>query len=123
MKRVLIFDDDKDILNICSIILKGKGYDVYTSTSCNNLFETILEAKPSVIVMDNKIPEMGGVEAIRLIKADKRTDRIPVIFFSAHTHIARLSEEAGADVYLQKPFDLSVFENMLDLMSARNITV
>lgn len=113
-RKILIFDDDKDILNICSIILQGKGYEVFTSPSCKNLFEVILSAVPAVIVMDNKIPETGGVAATRLIKSDPRTSHIPVILFSANTHIARLTEEAGADLYLQKPFDITELEEILE---------
>ncbi|HEY2722197.1 MAG TPA: response regulator [Chitinophagaceae bacterium] len=55
-KKILIFDDDQDILNICSIILTAKGYEVATRTSCNDLLNVILEFRPGVIVMDNKIP-------------------------------------------------------------------
>ena len=113
-KRVLIFDDDKDILDICSLILQSKGYIVFTSTNCNSLFETILEAHPSIIVMDNKMPGLCGVDAIPMIKADKRTASIPVILFSANTHVGELSMVAGADFYLQKPFDINEFETLLD---------
>ena len=113
-KKILIFDDDQDILNICTIILKNKGFDVSTSTSCNDLFEKILESAPDVIVMDNKIPEIGGVQAIRLIKMDGRTNSIPVILFSANTHVAELTREAGADIYLQKPFNIEEFEDLLE---------
>ncbi|HEY0432389.1 MAG TPA: response regulator, partial [Chitinophagaceae bacterium] len=60
-KRVIIFDDDPDILNICSIILTARGYQVATNTSCDNLLEAITEFEPNVIVMDNKIPAIGGV--------------------------------------------------------------
>jgi CheY-like chemotaxis protein len=54
------------------------------------------------------------VEATRLIKADFRTSGIPVILFSANTHVAELTREAGADVYIQKPFDIAGFEKVLE---------
>lgn len=113
-KRILIFDDNQDILNICSIILTGKGHIVRTATACTNLFEHIFDFNPDVIVMDNKIPESGGVEATRLIKKNERTQNIPVILFSANTHVAELTKEAGADCYIQKPFDIREFEDVLD---------
>ncbi|MEI9807005.1 MAG: response regulator [Bacteroidota bacterium] len=113
-KKILIFDDDQDILNICSIILKAKGYEVFTSMTCKDLFDTVLHADPAVIVMDNKIPETGGVEATRSIKNDLRTKHIPVIFFSANTYIAELAKEAGTVFYIQKPFDIAAFEEILE---------
>lgn len=113
-KRVLIFDDDKDILDICSLILQASGYVVFISTHCNTLFETIASASPSVIVMDNKMPGLCGVEAIPMLKSDPRTLSIPVILFSANTNVQQLSEEAGADFHLQKPFDIVEFETLLD---------
>lgn len=118
-KKVLIFDDDHDILNICSIILKRKGFDVFTRANCNDLLETIYNIDPAVIIMDNKIPDIGGVEATRLIKKNSPKN-IPVIFFSANTHIAQLSEEAGADLYLQKPFDITRFEQILEETASMN---
>ena len=120
-RNILIFDDEKDILDICTIILEGKGYKVFTSTSCKNLFEIISNAAPSVIVMDNKIPDIGGVMAIQQIKSDPNTMNIPVIFFSANAHISVLSAQAGADHFLQKPFDLADFEDMLDKTADNNL--
>jgi DNA-binding response OmpR family regulator len=113
-KKIFIFDDDQDILNICSIILKTKGYEVRTHSNCNDLMELILAFGPDVVVMDNKIPEIGGVEATRLIKKDARTAATPVILFSANTHVAELTKEAGADRYIQKPFDITAFEEILE---------
>ena len=111
---ILVFDDDADILAICQFVLDAKGYKVITRSSCDDVLNEILQANPAVIIMDNKIPPVGGVTATKYIKADKRTAEIPVIFFSANTQIAQLAEEAGADVYLQKPFDISELEQLLE---------
>src|SRR5215213_10266307 len=105
MNKILIFDDDKDILDICTIILQVKGYQVFTETSCEHVIEKITTRQPKVILMDNKIPETGGIAATRLIKQTASTKNIPVIFFSANTNVAQLSKEATADYFLQKPFD------------------
>ena len=116
MKRVMIFDDDIDILEICSIILQGKGYTVFTETSCENVIDKINRKQPQVIMMDNKIPETGGILATQLIKQTESTRKIPVIFFSANTNVANLKEEAKADYFLQKPFDITELENMITLI-------
>jgi len=113
MATIIIFDDDTDILEICTIILRDKGYTVFTETSCKNVIEKILHSNPQVILMDNKIPETGGITATRIIKRTEKTKNIPVVFFSANINVAQLSKEAQADHYLQKPFDITELENLI----------
>jgi len=120
MNRVLIFDDDTDILEICTMILQSKGYIVFTETSCENLLEKISPRNPHVIIMDNKIPETGGVIATRIIKKTENTKNIPVILFSAFGNVAQLSKDARADYFLEKPFDITELENLVELAVGRN---
>jgi len=112
-KRIYIFDDDADILELCRILLTHKGYTVFTCNECNDIVAEVLDKKPGVVIMDNKIPDIGGIKAVRLLKADERTRDVPVIFFSANTNVKELSEEAGADLHLQKPFDITELENLV----------
>lgn len=113
MKSIVIFDDDPDILEILTYLLKEKGWEVYTQTTCNNIIETIRQRRPSVIMMDNWIPDSGGIVATRMLKQDPEAGTIPVIYFSANNDIEKLSEQAGADAYLAKPFDLDQLEEIL----------
>jgi len=112
-KRVLIFDDDNDILQVCSIVLKSKGLVVFTDNSCDKLVEQIQSFTPHVILMDNQIPSIGGIKATRLIKETEEIKNIPVIFCSANTEVARLSEQAGSEYFLQKPFDIDELESLV----------
>jgi len=84
-----------------------------------NVIEKIKACEPKVILMDNKIPETGGIAATRLIKQTENTKNIPVIFFSANTNVAQLSKEAEADHFLQKPFDITELENMIELVAGK----
>jgi CheY-like chemotaxis protein len=113
-KRMLIFDDDVTILNILTFILKAEGWEVLNSNHCNNVIEQVIYFKPSVIMMDNNIPDCGGVVATQSIKQHKDLKQIPVIFFTASNEIKELAQQAGADAYLAKPFDLSY---LLDLLA------
>ncbi|MNV83979.1 CAI-1 autoinducer sensor kinase/phosphatase CqsS [compost metagenome] len=63
--------------------------------------------------MDNWIPKIGGVEATRLLKNHPLYRNIPVIYLSANTDIETLAQQAGADSYLAKPFDLEDLENRI----------
>lgn len=106
MKKVLIFDDDDDILDICTHVLKDAGWQVRTYTDCGGLISRVRSYAPNVILMDNWIPHEGGVVATQTLKANPELRSIPVIYFSANSNIESLAEAAGADFVLPKPFDL-----------------
>ena len=114
-KKVLILDDDLDILQICTIVLKKKGFDVLTVNNSNQVVEQVRNYQPDVILMDNWIPGPGGIEATRTLKLNPETQDIPVIFFSANSNVTQLAQEARADYFLQKPFDISELEGIVQM--------
>lgn len=111
--RVLIFDDDTDLLDVCSIVLKSKQYDVSGCNRCNEIVQDVELFAPDVILMDNWIPDTGGIKATQLIKNNDNLKGIPVIFFSANNNVQELATEAGAEFYLQKPFEIDELENIV----------
>ncbi len=111
-KRVLICDDDADILFICSYVFEKQGIEVVTQTHCNNIVETVKSVQPDVILMDNWIPDTGGIIASRNIKENVELNHIPIVYFSANNDIQQLAREAGADAFLAKPFDLEELKNI-----------
>ena len=112
-KKVIIFDDDEDILSVCSLILEERGWEVFPFTNCNNIEEKVAGIMPVVILMDNWIPDDGGIIATRLLKKNDRLKHIPVIYFSANSDIKLLADHAGAETYLAKPFDLEDLEGTI----------
>jgi two-component system cell cycle response regulator DivK len=112
-KKVLIFDDDTDILEVCTIVLETNGFEVVTESNCEDLLRKVLDCSPDVVLMDNKIPPIGGITATREIKAMPAFRSLPVVYFSANQDIARLAAEAGADHYIEKPFDLDQLVTLL----------
>lgn len=122
-KRVLICDDDPDILFICSYVFEKQGCEVNTSTHCNNIIEMVSEVKPDIILMDNWIPDTGGIVASRTIKSHDNFKNIPIVYFSANNDIKALAQQAGADAFLAKPFDLEELEKLIEgLMSKKEET-
>lgn len=113
MKKVLVYDDDHDILEVCSIILQLKGCDVLCRDTCMQVLSDIEEYSPDVIVMDNWLPGMDGVQAIKLIKSTPAFSTIPIIFFSANSSAKELAEKAGANYMLPKPFEIIEFEKLI----------
>jgi CheY-like chemotaxis protein len=120
-KRVLILDDDIDILQICTIVLKKKGFDVKTLNNSSQVANEVRSYQPDVILMDNWIPGPGGIEATRLLKQDPATQDIPVIFFSANSNVTQLAREARADYFLQKPFDITELEGIVQMAISQGV--
>ena len=103
--KILVVDDDKDIVEILQYNLKNSGYSV---KSANNGIEAIKKAKkflPDVILMDVMMPEMSGIEACSEIKEINELSNTIIIFLSArnedYTQIS--AYDAGADDYISKP--------------------
>jgi DNA-binding NtrC family response regulator len=114
MPSILIFDDDEDILELCSIILKDKGYHAVSESNSRQVVEKVLEISPDVILMDNWIPGVGGVKAIQLLKENSDTAKIPVILFSANNNIEEIAADAKADYFLKKPFDIGTLSTLVN---------
>ncbi|MEO3402287.1 response regulator [Mucilaginibacter sp. CAU 1740] len=117
-KKIIIFDDDEDILSICSYILEEQGWEVHTYNDCNNIEEKVSAILPDVIMMDNWIPDSGGIIATQTLKKNDTLKDIPVIYFSANSDIQILASHAGAQTYLAKPFDLDDLEKVINRVIA-----
>jgi DNA-binding response OmpR family regulator len=119
-KKIIIFDDDEDILSICSYILEEQGWEVHTFTDCNDIIEKVVGILPDVILMDNWIPDAGGIIATQTLKKEETLKSIPVIYFSANSDIQLLADHAGAESYLAKPFDLEELERVINAVLIHN---
>lgn len=113
-KKVFVFDDNVDILELCTIILEDAGYAIKTSSTSNNIIDQVLTYTPDIIFMDNWLPDVGGIEATRALKAHAVLKTIPVIYFSANNDVKSLAAQAGADGYLSKPFDIEELEQIIN---------
>ncbi|PZU22285.1 MAG: response regulator [Chryseobacterium sp.] len=109
-KKILIFDDDAAILEVVTIIFEENGYEVRISETSHDILEKVAECRPDVILMDNWIPKIGGVEATKILKNNEEFKHIPVIYMTANNNIAALASEALADDYISKPFDFDDLE-------------
>lgn len=112
-KKVFIFDDNTDILELCTLILEDAGYEIKTSATSNAIVDQVSAYMPDIIFMDNWLPDVGGIEATQELKSHPALKHIPVIYFSANNDVSSLAEKAGADSYLAKPFDIKDLEEMV----------
>lgn len=112
-KKIFIFDDNLEILDLCSEILEDLGFVVHTSPTTNNIEDQVHKISPDLIFMDNWLPDISGIEATKLLKSNDDLRHIPVIYFSANSKIDELAKEAGADDFIAKPFDIDYFEDLV----------
>ncbi len=110
---ILVYDDDQDLLDLSKIILQQRNYQVETRIYCDDIIDDIRLVKPDLILMDLWIPEIGGENAIKLMKNHKATQHIPVILFSANAGIEDVFKRTNVNGYLKKPFDVT---HMLELI-------
>ncbi|UII20175.1 response regulator [Fulvivirga ligni] len=108
--KILVYDDDDDILEICKYILERNGYEVHTRQSCGEVIADLTVVRPDAVIMDNWIPTIGGVKATQLIKKDAEFSKTPVLLFTASKDARALAEEGGADAFIEKPFSLKDME-------------
>jgi len=104
-KKLLICEDDLEILEVFKIIY-GDTYEVATARRITDIIELVQLHQPDLILMDLWIPETGGAEAVKILKAHDRLGKIPVLLVSASDRIWQIGEEVGADGCLEKPFSI-----------------
>ena len=112
-KCILIYEDDQEILFLCKKLLSNNQYRVETLSRCENVIADIDRIKPSLILMDLWIPEIGGEKAIALIKENPATRHIPVLLFSANAEIKEICKKINADGYIEKPFDIHTLKTTI----------
>ncbi len=100
--RVLLVDDDPRILNFARLKLLATGYDVITAMTGQGALAMIESEKPDILLLDLRMPGMGGLDVLRVLRA---SSQLPVIVVSAATDLAEEALGLGANDYLAKPFD------------------
>ncbi|MFC1571396.1 response regulator [Candidatus Margulisiibacteriota bacterium] len=105
-KRVLVVDDEPDILKVVTFRLKKEGYEVITAVDGQEGLDFAKSKKPDLILLDLRLPKMNGDEVCKLIKADEQIKHIPVIFITAsqQSDVGEMAKEFCAQDYIVKPF-------------------
>jgi DNA-binding response OmpR family regulator len=108
MYRVLVVEDDADINAALQETLRLSGYDVVGALSGAETFAEVERRCPDLVLLDQMLPDLDGVEICRRLRAAPRTQRVPIIFLTARSEEAARVRAlgAGGDDYVVKPFSM-----------------
>ena len=111
-KKILFVDDEPDILNVSTFMLKKMGFEAFGALNGEKALDLARKKIPDLIFLDVYLPGMKGDEVAGILKKDKKTKRIPIVLISADlTTLEARFRKCGADDYLGKPFEV---DDMLD---------
>ena len=116
MARILVVDDDPDILTLVQIKLESCGHDVVTAPDGQAGLEAVAEHRPDLVLADWTMPRVTGTEMLARMRADPAMAAIPFILLSAR---AQHVDEPGIDGFVAKPFSLSDLVAGVDAALAR----
>jgi len=106
LKRLLIIDNDAEVLNVMQEALIYEGFEVKTLTETNTIFDVIGEYQPDMILIDYILDGINGGETCHQIKTNPHTSFIPVIIVSAYPKVILSLGNYRSDAFLAKPFGL-----------------
>ena len=107
MAKILVVDDDTDILSVMEMLLTMKGFQVEVVSKGDTILTKVYSFKPDLILLDVLLSGHDGRTICRDLKSTKETQHIPVIMFSAHPGAAASIAEYGANDFISKPFDVN----------------
>jgi two-component system alkaline phosphatase synthesis response regulator PhoP len=105
-ERILVVDDEEDILELVRFNLAREGYEMFCTTSGEEALEIARKKYPDLLVLDLMLPGIDGLEVAKILKSDVKTKDIPIIMLTAKGEEADIVTglELGADDYVTKPF-------------------
>jgi CheY-like chemotaxis protein len=115
-KKILIVDDEPDILRLTSLRLRKLGYDVLTAVDGKEALDAIRNENPDLVLLDLIMPLMSGADVCKSAKSDEELRHIPIILFTAHSNAMddEKAKKLGADDYIVKPFDPGELINKIE---------
>ncbi|MVN21366.1 response regulator [Mucilaginibacter arboris] len=105
-KTILVCDDDQDILEMLVFVLETYGYRAVAESNSPNMFNAIKKEHPGLVIIDLWMPLMTGDEVVKQLRKSPETERLPVIVISANIDGKETADNAGANHFISKPFDI-----------------
>lgn len=106
-KKILVVDDEPQIVHLLSQRLKASGYETYGANDSYQCLKMAKDVHPDLILLDMKMPAGGGIQAFNNLKSSIYTQNIPIIFITAYPgpEVEKQVKDMGADGFFAKPFN------------------
>lgn len=105
-KHVMLVEDEPNIVTSLTFLLKRAGLEVSVETDGRRVLDAVLRDTPDLLILDVMLPELSGYEVLRHLRADRRTEGLPVLMLTAKGQRSdkETALESGADMFMTKPF-------------------
>ncbi len=117
-KRVLVIDNDNDVLDVINEALTYEGFEVNGLLETPDIFPEIFVCKPDIIILDYLLNGINGGEICYQIKTSAATAQLPVIIMSAYPKVTNLPGHYGCNAFIAKPFDLEHIINCINSLTS-----
>lgn len=116
MKKILIVDDEQDIVESLKFVLEASNFTCYTADNGEDGLRLAKEIVPDLMILDVMMPKISGYKISRLLKYDAKYKNIPILMVTARSQEEDklIGEETGADEYITKPFELDDVVNKVE---------
>ena len=115
MARVLVIDDEPDVVRLIQKALSGRGHIVQIARDGASALNRVRLEAPDVILLDSDLPKIDGAEVCRRLKTDTTTADIPIVMMtSTYIDIYDVDAEGGPDAYVVRPFVREVLWNVVE---------
>ena len=113
-KKILVLDDDLDILVVMQLLFKVKGFNVMAISRWEEVYEKVDAFQPDLILLDVLLSGNDGRDICKVLKKKPSTKNIPVILFSANPALGKTASDYLADAFIHKPFEVSDLVNTIN---------
>jgi DNA-binding response OmpR family regulator len=121
-EKILIIDDEPDIVETLTLMLQARNYDVVTAMDGTEGLAKVKTERPDITLLDIMMPGMSGYDVCQKLKTSNDTKKMPVIMLTAkgENEAVMKARKAGADDYIVKPFNLPTLVNKVNKLLARH---
>jgi len=120
MLKLLVIDDEDEIIQVVGDFFKDEGFDVYTADTGQAGLKLIGEQKPDVVFLDLKLPDISGLEILKQIRLSEQKCKVIVNTGYVENSLKENAKKLGCDVFLSKPFNLIQLNEVLQKLIATN---
>ncbi len=115
MARVLVIDDEQDVVRLILKVLSGRGHIVQVARDGASALARVKSEPPDVILLDSDLPKIDGAEVCRRIKTDPTTKAIPIVMMtSSYIDIYDVNADGGPEAFVVRPFVREVLANVVE---------